>query len=128
MNSITFKGIVTTGEGKGKKYLALPWVTQQIEEKLGLTPFLGTLNLKLTKECAKQKKLLAKAKSVTIRPAEGYCVGLLINALTEGLECAVVVPQVEGYPENLLEIIASVNLRDSLKLEDGDTVTVSVNV
>ncbi len=128
MHSLTLDGKVVSGQGNGRKYIALPWVTQQIEEKLGFTPYIGTLNIQLSKKSKRQKKLLEKAKSVTICPAEGYCVGLLVKAHVNGLECAVVLPQVEGYPENLLEVIASVNLRETLKLKDGDSVTVTVNV
>ena len=128
MNSITLEGTVITGEGNGKKYMGLPWVKQQVKEKLGYTPYLGTLNLKLTKENVAHRKLLFKAKSTIICPVEGYCVGLLFKAVISGLECAVVVPQVKGYPENVLEVIAPVNLRNALKLKDGDAVTVSVHV
>ena len=128
MNSITFEGTVFTGEGNGKKYLALPWVKKQVEEKLGYSPYLGTLNLKLTKESTARKKHLNKAKSATICPSEGYCVGLLFKAAISGVECAVIVPQVKSYPEDMLEVVAPVNLRDTLKLKDGDAVTVSVDV
>jgi riboflavin kinase len=128
LKKITFEGTVFTGEGNGKKYLALPWVKQQVEEKVGFTPFLGTLNLKLTKESSARKKLLSPAKSAAICPAEGYCVGLLFKAAIPSLMCAVILPQVKNYPENILEIIAPVNLRDTLKLNDGDAITVSVNV
>jgi len=126
LTTLTFQGRVITGEGNGKKYLALLWVKQQVEQKLGFTPFLGTLNLKLSRANAERRKLLNNAKAATICPAEGYCVGLLFKASILGLEGAVVLPQVESYPENLLEVIASVNLRDKLKLKDGDAVTVSV--
>jgi riboflavin kinase, archaea type len=128
MNNITFHGKVITGEGNGKKYLALPWVKQQIEEKLGYTPFLGTLNLKLNKESAARKKFLEKARATTICPAQGYCIGTLYEATVGNVSCTVVAPKVEGYKKDLLEVIAPVNLRDALKLKDGDAVTVSVHV
>jgi riboflavin kinase, archaea type len=128
MKSITFHGKVITGEGNGKKYLALPWVKQQIEEKLGYTPFLGTLNLKLNKETAARKKFLEKARATTICPVQGYCVGTLYQAIVGNVACAIVAPKIEGYKEDLLEVIAPVNLRAALKLKDGDAVTVSVNV
>jgi CTP-dependent riboflavin kinase len=121
-------GILFTGEGNGKKYLALLWVKQQLEEKLGYTPYLGTLNLKLSKESTQRRKTLLKLKPTLICPPEGYCVGLLFKASIRGLECAVVVPQVKDYPEDVLEVIAPVNLRDTLKLMDGDVVNVSVQV
>jgi riboflavin kinase, archaea type len=128
MNSVTFRGKVITGEGNGKKYLALPWVKHQIEEKLGYTPFLGTLNLELNKESIAHKKLLEKIRAITICPAQGYCLGTLYQATVENAACAIVAPKVKGYKDDLLEIIAPVNLRAALKLKDGDAVTISVNV
>jgi riboflavin kinase len=126
--SLTFNGKVITGEGNGKKFLALPWVKQQIEQKLGFTPFLGTLNLNLTEESVTNKKILEKTRNITIQPTAGYCVGLLFHASIKGTRCAVVSPQVAGYPKNVLEVIAPVNLRDALNLKDGDEVAVYVQV
>ena len=128
MTNTKLEGIVFTGEGNGKKYLALPWVKKQFEEKLGYSPFLGTLNLKLTGESVKHKEILLKVEPTVICPAEGYCVGLLFKASINGWACAVIVPQVKGYPENVMEVIAQVNLRETLKLKEGDTVAVSVQV
>ncbi len=128
MKNTILDGILFTGEGNGKKYLALLWVKQQLEEKLGYTPYLGTLNLKLSKESTQRRKTLLKVKPTLICPPEGYCVGLLFKASIRDLECAVVVPQVKDYPEDVLEVIAPVNLRDTLKLMDGDVVNVSIQV
>jgi len=126
LNSKKLVGVLFTGEGNGKKYLALPWVKKQLEEKLGYSPFLGTLNLRLTAESVKNKKDLLKVESTVVYPDEGYCIGLLYKASIRDFDCAVIAPQVKDYPENVLEVIARVNMRDTLKLKDGDTVTVSV--
>jgi len=53
---------------------------------------------------------------------------MLFKSLIGTLECAIVVPEVAGYPKALLEIIAPVNLRETLQLEDGTEVTVTVNL
>jgi riboflavin kinase len=127
LDKIALNGTVSHGGGEGKKFLELPWVKRQIHEKLGFTPYPGTLNVKLSQESAEHKKLLEKAHSFEVCPAEGYCRGMLIRASIGTLECAVVVPEVAGYPANLLEIIAALNLRETLQLEDGDEVTVTVN-
>jgi len=63
-----------------------------------------------------------------ICPADGYCNGLLFKAFIGTLECAIVVPEVAGYPKALLEIIAPVNLRETLQLEDGGEVTVTASL
>ena len=128
LTSKILEGTVFTGKGDGKKYLALPWVKQQLEEKLGYRPYLGTLNLKLTAESVKRRRTLLKSKSSVVFPAEGFCVGLLFKASIGCLDCAVIVPQVKGYPENVLEVIAQLNLRKTLNLKDGEKVAVSVQV
>ena len=128
MKRITLTGAVFSGGGEGQKFLDLPWVKRQIKQKLGFTPYPGTLNIMLSEESVKRRKLLERAHSIKICPADGYCNGLLFRAFTSSLECAIVVPEVEGYPKTLLEIISPVNLRETLQLKDGGEVTVTVNL
>ncbi len=99
-----------------------------MEAKLGYTPFLGTLNLKLDADSVARRKQLKRAKPEVICPAEGYCVGFLVKARINGLECGIVLPEVKDYPIDLLEIVAHSCLRGSLCLKDGDVVQVAVNV
>lgn len=124
MKKVKLKGIVFSGNGEGKKYLELPWVKRQIEEKLGFIPYLGTLNLLLSKENAERRKLLEKVGLIKICPVNSYCSGILHKAHIGTLECAIVIPEVSYYPKNYLEIIASNYLRAKLKLKDGDEVMV----
>jgi riboflavin kinase len=128
LKRIKLNGTVFCGGGAGKKFLDLPWVKQQIEKKLGFAPYSGTLNVLLSEESAKRRKLLEKAHSTKICPANGYYNGALFKAFIGTLECAIVIPEVAGYPKDVLEIIASVNLRETLQLEDGSEVTVTVNL
>ncbi len=128
MKRIELSGTVFSSRGEGKKYLALPWVKRQIKQKLGFTPHPGTLNLRLSEESVKRKKLLEKASSIKVCPADGYCSGKLSKAFIETLECAIVIPEVAGYPKEVLEIIASINLREQLQLKNGSEVTVTVNL
>ncbi|MGB9842173.1 MAG: DUF120 domain-containing protein [Candidatus Bathyarchaeales archaeon] len=128
MKKLEFSGRVFSSKGEGKKFLTLPWVTHQITQKLGFTPYPGTLNLRLSEGSVQRKELLEKACSITIVPAEGYCNGKLFKAFIGKLECAIVIPEVPGYPRDVLEIIAPVNLREMLKLNDGDEVAVTVLV
>jgi riboflavin kinase len=119
---------VFSGTGEGKKYLILPWVKRQVEEKLGFTPYPGTLNILLSEESAKRRKLLVTADAMKICPAEGYCNGILHKAHIGGLECAIVIPEVASYPDDYLEVIAADYLRAKLQLKDGDTVTVTADM
>ena len=125
---IELSGRVFTGKGEGRKYIKRQWVKRQIEEKLGFTPYAGTLNLRLSTGSAKERSVIEKAAVLKVCPSEGYCTGLIFKAFIGTIECAVVIPRIENYPKDILEVVASINLRDRLKLRDGDEVTVTVNL
>lgn len=120
-----FKGTVFSGEGEGKKFVDLPWVKKQIKEKLGFSPYSGTLNIRLPKQNGSQK-MLEKLQGTIINPEKGYCTGKLIKAHIGNLKCAIIIPQIPNYPPDVIEIIAPVNLRESFTLKDGSEVTVTV--
>jgi riboflavin kinase len=124
---VRLEGKVFSGTGEGSKYIRLAWVKKQIEKKLGFTPYVGTLNVRLDDENILQKRALTKRPAMEIVPAAGYCRGKLFRALlAEDAEAAVVVPEVPDYPENVLEIVSSENLRKKLQLNDGDKIEIRV--
>ncbi|MEJ5327690.1 MAG: DUF120 domain-containing protein [Candidatus Bathyarchaeia archaeon] len=126
MKRIELSGRVFCRRGEGRKFLELSWVKSQMKQKAGFTPYAGTLNLRLSHEGVKRRELLEEKCAMKILPAEGYCSGKLFKAFIGSVECAVVIPEVPGYPSDILEIIAPVNLREALKLKDGDEITVTV--
>jgi riboflavin kinase len=128
LKKIKLSGKVFSGQGNGTRFLGLLWVKRQIKEKLGFTPYLGTLNVRLFEESARRRKLLEKATAMQVCPAEGFCSGKIFKASVGVLECAIVVPEVPGYATDVLEIIAPGNLREKLQLADGDRITVTVNL
>jgi riboflavin kinase len=128
LQKIFLAGTVFSGSGNGRKFMCLPWVKRQIEEKLGFSPYPGTLNLHLNKENTKKKNLLEIANGIIIEPQAGYCPGVLFKACLGSLKCAVVVPKVPNYPSDVLEIISPVYLRKYLKLVEGSLVKASINV
>ncbi|MGQ9530284.1 MAG: DUF120 domain-containing protein [Candidatus Bathycorpusculaceae bacterium] len=122
---VCLEGKVFSGKGEGARFLRLLWVRRQITQKLGFTPYPGTLNVKLTEDCIKRKKLLEKAKAIEILPPKGFCQGECFEAyFMNGLKCAVVIPGVVGYAEDVIEVIAPINLREKFHLKDGDNVKV----
>ncbi len=126
MEKIKLDGKIFSGKGGGRKFLKLPWVKQQITAKLGFTPYTGTLNLQLSDKSAAKRKLLDTTAAMTVYPAEGYCRGKLFKASIGTVECGVVIPEVAGYPHDIIEVIAPMNLREMLKLADGDEITVTL--
>ena len=128
MPQILFEGTVFSGEGRGKKFVELPWFKRQVEEKLGFSPYLGTLNLFLTGKNVENRRLLEVSDGLTVEPQTGYYSGIMFRANINGLECAVVIPIMPNYPNNVLEVIAPIYLREKLKLTNGSLAAVSVNV
>jgi riboflavin kinase len=124
---VCVRGKVFSGTGEGAKFAALPWVKRQIKEKLGFDPYPGTLNVRLTSDYVGVRKLLENVKAMEILPEPGYCSGKCFKAcMVPRLKCAIVLPCVKNYPKNILEIIAPSNLREKLKLKDGDEVEVKI--
>jgi riboflavin kinase, archaea type len=124
--TLVFEGTVFSGEGRGKKYVELPWFKGQTKEKLGFFPYPGTLNVCLKEKDVEKRRVLETAEGLTVEPQTGYYSGVLFKAIINGVECAVVIPIMPNYPSDVLEIIAPVYLRDSLNLVDGSFVTVVV--
>lgn len=126
MEKIVIKGTVISGEGFGNTFVKLPWVKKQFIQKLGFKPYPGTLNLRLSAK-TKVKDLTGNAKGVQIKPAKGFFPGKCFKAsVMNRIEGAVVKPEVPGYPADLLEVLAPVNLREALQLRDGEKVQVTI--
>lgn len=120
------KGKVISGSGKGAKFTELPWVKEQIAQEAGFTPHPGTLNVKVA-EPNILKRLLENAKWIEILPVNGFCRGKIIKAyFMDNLECAIIVPEVENYPEDIIELVAPINLRKKFRLRDSDIVEVKI--
>ena len=53
---------------------------------------------------------------------------LRVVELAGGLLATAVVPEVDGYPADKLELLAAVSVRDSLGLHDGDPLRLTLAV
>lgn len=125
---ITVRGTVISGVGRGRNFVSLPWFIKYVKEMLRFEPFPGTLNIVVADgEAERIAKILDKHGGLMVTPRDGHYPGNLYRALIASrIEGAVVRPRVQGYPKNLLEIIAPVCLREALGLRDGDEVSVEV--
>jgi riboflavin kinase len=128
LTQITLEGTVFSGRGKGRKFMSLSWVKRQVEAQLDFMPYEGTLNLQLNFKSVRLKPQLVNAKSYPIEPEEGFYPGSMIEAKIGTHKVAIVLPQVPGYPTDVLELISPYYLRDHLNLHDGSLVAVTVEV
>ncbi|MGB9131690.1 MAG: winged helix-turn-helix domain-containing protein/riboflavin kinase [Methanosarcina sp.] len=128
---LELEGNVLTGLGEGQYYINIPGYRKQFEEKLHFIPFPGTLNVQLSEKSSVLRNLLREIQTVRIDGFNdgertfggGNCYSVSIG----GIKAAVISPERTHYPSDLIEIIAPVKLRDTLKLEDGDRVVIQVN-
>ncbi|MDP2841884.1 MAG: DUF120 domain-containing protein, partial [Candidatus Methanoperedens sp.] len=100
----------------------------QFIEKLGFTPYPGTLNVKLDTPSVDIRKGISADLEISgfTKDNRTFGRGSCFNIMIMDIKGAVIVPERTHYPEDIIEIIAPVNLRKYLKLRDGSTVEVEV--
>lgn len=127
LKELEIEGKVFSGRGEGAIFLELPEVREEIEEKLGFTPYPGTLNLRLPEGERHKRVLLEKTGGTELSLKSNFYTGIVFEGrLIDGVKCGMVIPQTPDYPEDHLEVIASVRLREKFNLEDGDSVKVKI--
>lgn len=131
--SVRMEGFYEKGKGEGQKFVSIPGISAQLKEKLGFAPYPGTLNVKLRPEYLENLTLLRKHLDggIAILPPKGstYCVGVCFRAKFEDLEkAALVIPLVKDYYKDVIEILAPIKLKERFKLEEGDSVSVEVEL
>lgn len=123
------QGIVVTGQGQGRYFTILPWARAQFIDKLGIDPYPGTLNLRLTDPVMQRRWQERRIGSTeVIRPEEpDACAARGFPVEISGSQPAAIIwPQVDAYPEDQIELIAAVNLRQRFGLSDGVEVWLQV--
>lgn len=130
MARLTLTGQVTTGLGQGASFTQLDWVRSQFVTKLGLDPYPGTLNLHLHQpdDLTQWSSLKSQPGCLILPPDPTWCEArgypVRIGGRVPG---AIILPNVPGYPETQIEIIAALPLRQELGLGDSDSVTLEIS-
>jgi riboflavin kinase len=123
------RGAYFRGLGEGARFTEIAWAKEAFERILGFTPYPGTLNLRLDlKESEGALSLIRSSPGHLMKPPDdSSCAARCYLATIAGhIPGGVVIPMVEGYYQDVLELLAPVNLRETLRLEDGDLVWVEV--
>ena len=127
---IRLNGLICTGLGEGRYYTTLEGYQQQFEQKLGFKPYPGTLNIELNPSDINVRKRLDLLDDIRI---DGFEDGVrtfgsvkCFRVKIDGVCGAIVIPIRKHYPDNMLEVIAPVNLREHLHVSDGSKLEVIV--
>ena len=129
----TICGTVTSGMGEGEYYMKMDEYTRQFKEKLGFTPFPGTLNLRLKgEEDIKARQRLAGLPGTLINgfKKDGRTFGSVkcYTAEVEDIKGAVVMPSRTHHSADTIEVIAREKIRSRLGLKEGDEICVRVRI
>jgi riboflavin kinase len=126
---VSLRGKVASGLGEGRYYLSQPGYVLQFTERLGYTPYPGTLNVRVGHEALRRASLVSEWTGVRVDGfhASGRTFGgaTCFPARMNGHPCHLIHPDRSHY-KDVIEFIARDRLRDSLHLKDNDEVEISI--
>jgi len=128
-SKVSLSGKVTSGLGEGRYYLSQPGYLVQFTERLGYSPYPGTLNVRVGPEALRRASLVAEWTGVRVDGfhASGRTFGgaTCFPARMNGHPCHLIHPDRSHY-KDVIEFIARDRLRDALHLKDNDAVQVAI--
>ena len=124
-------GVVFSDLGKASSFMAMDWVRRALRAALGFNPYPATLNLRPTDDgdACTWRVVRRELKGIEMAPSDsGFCSAQLFrvritkshSAKTEAVDGAVLLPHVADYPQDKIEVVAPVRLKDILGVNDGD--------
>ena len=123
-------GKIFSGAKQGAFFTQLDWVKVQCAEKLGFTPWPGTLNLEIPVDSLSLIEELRPEEGIELVPPDSnYCSGRVFPVSVEGIPGAIVLPaeDVRVHGKNIIEIISPKWLKEALGVKDEDWVTLTIN-
>jgi CTP-dependent riboflavin kinase len=126
---VKIRGKIVEGLREAGNFTQIFWVKKQFVSKLSIDPYPGTLNLEVVDpESLHNFKNLKGKKGIEIMPEDpSFCSAKCYPVLIRGqLKGAIVLPLVEAYPQNKMELISSQNIREAFSLEPGDVLEVEI--
>jgi riboflavin kinase, archaea type len=126
---LSFGGTVTSGLGEGRYYLSQPGYVVQFTERLGYSPYPGTLNVRVGPEALRKLALLGDWRGIRIDgfQASGRTFGgaTCFPARMNAHPCHLIHPDRSHY-KDVVEFVAAVCLRETLPVKDHDSVAVDL--
>jgi len=122
----TVRGELVSGLGEASGFLAIDWVREAIEARLGGPFYPGTVNLTADPEAAALAARLrhdGRLKRFELAARDGFCPALLhaveLSHRFMRTRALLLRPQLPTYPDNKLELICPMPLRTGWVLSDG---------
>ncbi len=122
---VYIEGSVFTGRGEGEFYVNL--YSRSFRRALGISPYPGTLNLRLTRDSIKvMEEIISRPVKVVEPPMEGFGRVYVWPGFIKCTRVFVIRPEKTVYRIDVVELIADVSLRELFNLRDGDVLRVAV--
>ncbi len=119
------KGVLTSGEGRGKTFVAMEEYSSQMREKLGLHPYPGTLNCRVDEDIVRDLKNMGGILlGGFVKDGRTYGHVSCFPVTIHNDRCFVVIPE-KSVHRHTVELVAEENLRMKYGLEDGMEVNVT---
>lgn len=126
--SFATEGTVASGLGRGAQFLAIEWVLRELRARVGLIPFPGTLNLRISSSVwaslYARRASFVKIEDPSAAGCSGYLRRVVLTSNGQKYSSAYLILPERTMYKDVLEIIAADNLRQKLCLKDGDVVRV----
>ena len=126
--SVKLRGMVTSGLKESGFFTEIPWVKNQLIDKLGINPYPGTFNITVIAEDRDKLNMVRESKGIEIIPEDmNFCTANSFPVVVNGkIKGVAIIPLVSNYPLAQLEVISSENIKQALSLKDGGLVEVEV--
>ena len=129
-DNIIIEGRLVTGIGEGAYYVDV--YASKLRDALGFRPHLGTLNVKVTDDDS--RRAIGRMKNTPPLVVTGFrhkgrtfgdviCYRVRVN---NEIEAAVVLAQRTHHSEDILEVVAPVDIRKTLNIGDDSKITLTV--
>ncbi len=127
--TLKISGKVASGLGEGRYYLSQPGYVVQFTERLGYSPYPGTLNVRVDGAALRKVSLVGSWPGLRIDgfEATGRTFGgaTCFPAQMNGHPCHLIHPDRTHY-QDVVEFVAADRLRDALRLKDDDPVQIEI--
>ena len=123
------QGQLVRGLGKAADFTQIDWVRRQLIEYAGIDPHPGTVNLALVDDANRLRwRNWRHLPGEVIVPADAaFCSARCYPVRIEGrIPAAIVLPEIAAYPENKLELVAALPVRQHLSLDESALLKVEL--
>ncbi len=129
VEDLIIRGKIVSGAGEGVYFTQIDWVQRQCHQKLGFKPYPGTLNLEIALNDLPKIAAMGQKNGVELISSDPrFCNAKAFAVKLRKINGAIIIPEekVRIHAENIIEIIAPLNIKATLNVKDGALLNVVI--